>query len=187
MSAVVTKEEAKKEEKPLPAKQRGIQEAANFTKKYEEALEAARISAEHTATEGWQALYGEHRQAIEKRRKSAGERLREAASEIERGGMSEDLGKVIAEMKKTYEAICDDVIAFQRQVLEPIKQPMHRCHEIIEQARREARGLESASPLISKGVLETVEKAIRAVHKVKFDEESGMLLIKPDDEKEEND
>jgi hypothetical protein len=166
---------AVKEEQPKKVK--GSAEVAAFEKKYAEALEDARTSALHTATEGWQQLYQQHKKNVEKRRKEIGAMLHDCATSIERGETSEDLAKVMSESKKQFESMVGLIAMFDRTTIEPVKEAMHRCHEVIEQARREARGLEANSPLVARGVLEAVDAAIKKVEKVTFDEKTGIIDI----------
>lgn len=160
-----------------PSKQRGAAEVKAFQEKYAEAMEEAEVSRKLTETEGWRGLYIFNKKEVEKARKELSESLTALASSIERGSMSDETGKQIGESKKEFDRICITQRAFERQTVKPVREAMYLCHSVIEEARRDARNLETSSPLIAKGVLEAVEAAIKDVPKVTFDEETGRIEI----------
>lgn len=169
MSAV-TKEEA-------APKRKGAAEVEAFKKKYAEALEEGRISAAHTATEGWQQLYESHRKNIEKRRREIAGLLHEAATCIERGWGGDEPEEAISSAKKRLSAVLTADSIFNERTIGPVKEAVMRCQEVIAHARREAQSLESNSPLVAKGVLQAIESAIEESPKVTFDEKTGCVLI----------
>lgn len=167
-----------KEESPAKGK-KGASEVGGFLKKYDEALEEAKRSALHTATEGWQELYGKHKKDVEQRRKQIGTILHDAAKEIERGTTNDTPEEAIASAKKLYASLRIDVEVFNVRTVKPVREPVLRCTEVIEQARREARENEARTPLILKGLKELIEEAIEGVEQVDWDADSGQVVIKP--------
>jgi len=162
-------------EKEAPKVHREIEE---FRKKYAEALEGARISAEHTQTEGWKNLYSLNRHAVENRRKELGEQLEDLAKTMKRGGMDEDYEKMLGDIKKASAELRADISAFNRKAIHPVEDPVSECHRVIEDARRNARAGEIESPLTHRGMVAEMDDAIGAVDLVKFDTETGTVEIK---------
>jgi hypothetical protein len=168
MTAAATKEKAE------PKVHREIEE---FKKKYAEALEAAKISAEHTQTEGWKALYHLHRTTVDDRRKDLAEQLEELGKVMKRGGMSEGYEKQLSEIKKESTDLRADISAFQRKVITPVQSAVMECHAVIDSARRAAREGEERSPLTHRGLIAEMDDAIKAVAKVAFDSDEGTVEI----------
>jgi hypothetical protein len=156
-------------------------EIEEFRKKYTEALADAQVSASHTAQTGWQNLYGMHRLNVQKERKSLASQLRQHADTLERGTLSEEGEKWIGEVKKDSAALRGMVNAFESQTVEPVRQPVYRCESVIEDARRAAREAEGQAPLQARGLIAEMDEAINSVPKVRFDEETGVVEIKPGD------
>ncbi len=50
-------------------------EVTRFRRDYADAISHAQTSAEHTATEGWQNLYGNHQESIQRGRKDICDRM----------------------------------------------------------------------------------------------------------------
>lgn len=161
-------------EKEAPKIRREIEE---FSKRYEGALEGAKISAEHTQTEGWKNLYSLHRSTVENGRKVLAGQLEELARTMKRGGMDEDYEKQLGEIKKASAELRADISAFQRKAITPVEDPVLECHRIIDDARRAARDGETQSPLTNRGLIAEMDEAIKAVKKVRFEKESGTVEI----------
>ncbi len=152
-------------------------EIVDFNERYIEALAEARVSAEHTQTTGWQELYSLHRTTVDTRRKEMAEQLEEIARTMKRGGMSEDAEKELGELKKQSVELRADISAFNRKVIVPIQEPVMQCHHVIDQARQTARAAEAASPLTHRGLIADMDEAISLVQKVKFDDDTGVVVI----------
>jgi len=75
-------------------------EIRKFKSEYADAMSKARISEEHTATQGWQDLYGDHRESIRKQQIEISDRLKAMSETVRVRLFTEDEEKEIGELKK---------------------------------------------------------------------------------------
>src|SRR4051812_22319411 len=112
---------------PLPSEPREPKEIRDFRVKYEEALGHARVSEEHTATEGWQNLYDLHRVTIRTHQDALADRMELVVQTLRQRLLTEDEEKAVVEAKKEMTELRIREQAFQRQVIDPIIAPMVQC------------------------------------------------------------
>ena len=148
-----------------------------FEDAYREALAEARVSAEHTATEGWQGLYGEHRKADRKARQDLAGRLRWAAETIESRHLTEEEEKIVKDAIKAAVELRETAEVFDRKTVEPVRRCVERCKQVIDDAKAAAERAESSAPLTSRGVGDRIRAAIAAVPAVKWDAEKGRVVV----------
>src|SRR5512146_2018996 len=94
-----------------------------FRDDYSSALAEARISAEHTATEGWQGLYGGFQRHQRERRRNLAGWLRTIAEQLEKGGLTDEDEKAAKDTIKDVQALREDAEAFDRQTVSPVRKP----------------------------------------------------------------
>ena len=152
-------------------------EIRDFRERYAEALVAARISAEHTATQGWQDLYGAHREETKKHQDALADLLETSVATLRQRMLSEEEEKTIGETKKALTELRAADEAFQRQVIDPVTSPMIACNEVIECARAAAREAQRDAPLHVRGLVEAMETVIDTMPRIKFIVASGRLVV----------
>lgn len=163
--------------KPVPDPNQEPKEIRDFRERYAEALVAARISAEHTATQGWQDLYGAHRETTKKRQDDLADSLQSTMEVLRQRMLTEDEEKALADIKKSLTELRTADEAFQRQVIDPVTSPMIACNEVIERARAAAREAQRDAPLHVRGLVEAMETVIDTMPRIKFIVASGKLVV----------
>lgn len=159
---------------PEPSEPREI---TQFRSKYAEALQAAEVSAEHTATQGWQDLYGAHQLKIQKNRADLADRTGKLTEVMRMRFLDKDEEKAIGEIKSELAELRESDESFRRQVIDPIIAPMRECERVMEEARAIVRKAEHETPLHTRGLIESMETVIDTVPRVKFVMASGRLVV----------
>jgi hypothetical protein len=152
-------------------------EVTKFRRDYEEALTHARVSVEHTATDGWQNLYGSHQDAIQRARKGIADSLNSILEPLRLRHLTEDEEKALGDIKKEAIELRERDESFRRQTIEPVISPMDECAAVIEAARSSARAAEREFGLGNRGLIEVMETVIDTMPRVKFMTASGKLVI----------
>ncbi len=152
-------------------------EIRDFRERYHEALNHARVSAEHTATQGWQDLYTGHVEEVRKARDSQADSLESCVSALRQRLLTEVEEKACKASVAALTEIRANDDAFQRQVIDPIIQPMVECNAVIESARATARNAQREFPLHVRGLVESMETVIDTMPRVKFIVASGRLVV----------
>lgn len=148
-----------------------------FRERYAEAMAGVRISAEHTATEGWHRLYHGQRQENLERRRELAKEMKATALRLEDMGLSEEDEKSIGELKKSVTAIREAFETFDQQTISPVRQPVRDCDRIRSEAMAEARRIEAEAPMINIGMEELMRVEVAKVDKPRWDNETGRVLI----------
>jgi hypothetical protein len=91
-----------------------------FKAAYADLLDEARISAEHTATEGWQKLYAAHRESLRVNRRRLSERLKQLADTMEFRGLDEESEKSLADIRKESAEMRETHEAFESETVGPV-------------------------------------------------------------------
>lgn len=153
------------------------EEVVKFRRDYEDALAHARVSAEHTATEGWMNLYGNHMEFINKGRKAHSDRLAAILEPMRLRHLTEDEEKSMSDVRKDVIILREIDEAFRRQTIEPVIAPLQECDACIESARATARAAEREFGLGNRGLSEVMETVIDTMPRVKFMTGSGRLIV----------
>ena len=162
---------------PNPDDTQEPKEIRDFREHYNEALTHARVSAEHTATQGWQDLYGQQRESVRKEMDAVCDALAATVAVLRQRMLTEEEEKSLGDLKKALTERRESDEAFQRQVIDPITAPMVECHAVIESARAAARDAERNAPLHVRGLVESMETVIDTMPRVKFIVASGRLVV----------
>lgn len=163
------------ETSPQPNAER--KEVVDFLKEYSVALDRAKISEEHTATQGWQDLYGERIEVERKQRDRLSDRLQGFAETIRQRLFDEDEEKAIADLKKQATELRELETYWRAQIVDPIIAPLHECARVIEMYRSLVRNAVASSPLHTRGLLQAMDDAIESVPKVRFMTASGRMIV----------
>lgn len=164
------------ERKPDPAnKQKDV--IQRFDSAYSAALIDAQVSAEHTATEGWQKLYHDHVESLVDRRRALAKSMRETADIVELRGTNEEDEKEIGELKKTAVSIRDSDEAFDRQVIQPVRRPVETCERIINEHISQAGREERDAPLHNTGLEHLMRAEVAKRLRVSWDTDTGRVLV----------
>lgn len=148
-----------------------------FEEEYAGPLEDSRVSAEHTATHGWQNLYQRHRKMRASTITTMGKQLRELADTLEAFGWTEDNEKSVKDLaKQSAELRAADAI-FEQRFISRIVEPVRACERIIERYSGEARREEESNPLIAKGTIGIMAEAIESCDKPSWDDATGVVTI----------
>jgi hypothetical protein len=174
IKATVTKQQQQQQEKP---ERLGLVE--KFERDYAEALAAAHVSAEHTATEGWQALYREHRRQQREAARRHADSLRAYAEELQMAGSTEAMEKALNETKKALEALREAGAMFDRQTVEPVRKCVDDCDRVVRDAVSAAANEEERTPLINRGIEDEMKAAVARADRAKWDHETGIVRIEP--------
>lgn len=151
---------------------------SKFKEEYGQALARARISAEHTATDGWRLLYSSFRKEQRDQRRDLSEQLQKLAKSMEAMGLSEDEEKQLGEIKKGAQALRETRDVFDRKTVGPVRQPCDECRDLIAEAMNEATLAEERAPLVNVGLVELMRMTITEAEKVSWDSEEGRVLIR---------
>ncbi len=151
---------------------------AKFRLEYSEALEQARVSSEHTATEGWRRLYaGERNDDLSTRRKLA-QRLKQLAERLEDQGLNDDEVKELGGLKTLVVEASDRKFHFSLCTVGPIIQSVRACGRIAENFRNLARREEAEAPLHQAGLEERMRREISLQPVPTWDDQVGQVLIR---------
>jgi hypothetical protein len=154
-----------------------VDPVSRFIASYAKALDAAKVSMAHTATQGWRDLYERHAKAVmEDRRNLAGE-LGGLADELERGMLSEDGEKAVGEVKKAAAELRTANHYWELQTVDPVRQPVRVCEAILSSAIDEARRIEAESPLTNSGLVKLMRAAVSRCARPAWDSETGTISI----------
>lgn len=150
-----------------------------FREEYAEALNEVRVSATHTATDGWQGLYqGFHKGNREARRGVSAE-LKAIAERLEVGDATESDEKDIGDIKKRVTELRAVREIFDRETVQPVREPVEKCHKVIADAKRQAESDEERAPMINIGLVDTMVMAIAEVERAAWDSDRGRVEIRP--------
>lgn len=149
-----------------------------FREEYTDALSEARIQAEHTMTEGWRTLYTAERKLDRDERRKLGERLEQIGKWLSgKAWQGEEMEKEIGDIKKSAGILRERREHFDLTTVGPIKACVDACHEVVNEARAEARLLQDRTPLLNSELVERMQAATENVPRVEWDEEKGMVVI----------
>jgi hypothetical protein len=160
------------------ARRRNEDPVERFRNAYEEALAEVKVSADHTLTAGWQALYGAERKQERELRLNLSKRLESVARTLRDQGSSEDIEKSLGEVKRSAEAIRERREHFDQTTVEPVRRCVSAADKAIEDARSQARRLQEEMPLIHKGLDAAMRRAIEQVQRAHWDEDTGTVTIR---------
>lgn len=163
-------------EKTAPAKKHGAF-IDRFREAYEATLATARLSAEHTATEGWQTLYSDYRKSVQARRKQLAKDMRSIADTLEKYGLDDEDEKRIGEIKKQCAELREEQAVFTAKTVNPVRDPVNECDKLIETTRYDANRAESESPLTHRGIVEIFKAELGRLSRATWDDETGRVLI----------
>jgi hypothetical protein len=152
-------------------------EVRDFRSAYEAALDKARVSAEHTATEGWQNLYLTHREMVSKTLAELHNDLSKLAKTIASRLLQPDEERILTDTKRALVSLRETDEAFQRLVVDPVISPVRECDQAINDALAAADIAERTNPLYAKNLREIMETVIGTMPRVKFMVKSGRLEI----------
>lgn len=149
-----------------------------FRDAYGPALADARVSAEHTATLGFQKLVGDHMEDMKARRRAIAASLHKIATWIEDYGPDDGVEKDIQDEKKLVVELVAESSTFFAQVLKPIQAPVEECERIITNHMNEAERDERSAPLHNAGLVELLKDEIALVPKAMYDRDKHLVIIK---------
>ncbi len=165
------------EKKPKPVNQhRDL--VTRFKDNYAEALGRALISETHTATEGWQKLYIDHRAAVRKARQGLAKSIQAIAELVEKGLADEVQEKEIGDLKKECAELREHEAVFMAQTIEPVRAPADECRKIISDYMQQAANDEARTPLVNSGLEDLMKVAVSSVDKVEWNVDRGQVAVK---------
>lgn len=165
------------ETNPQPSPNQREDLVARFHREYRAALADARTAAEHTGTEGWQALYAKQRDDARDSRRDMAKRLKNAAQTLEDFGLSEDGEKSVKDIMKESATLREANEAFKRQVIDRVTAPVMTCERIAEHFLNEARRQEHDAPLHNVGLEHLMKDAVASESKPSFDDDTGIVTV----------
>lgn len=163
------------ESRPENENQRDV--ILRFLDDYRIALEQARISANHTATEGWQRLYQGHYEKQRKKRREMAGRLRLLATALEDFGLDEDQEKELRDIRTASAELRSLEEVFQAQTVEPVRAPVAECDRLIRQAIADAQREEAAAPLHNPGLEHLMRDTIAHLEKPTWSSDRGLVEL----------
>lgn len=101
-----------------------------FRDEYAMALDEARVSAAHTATDGWKRLYGAHQAACLDKRRDLSKQIKIHANTLEIVGWSEEDEKAVKDLAKDSATLRDTIAAFDRAVTERVTASVRGCEKV---------------------------------------------------------
>lgn len=146
-----------------------------FRKVYDQLVADARVSQQHTETEGWKALYAQHRDLMKKRRQELSDRMTGLAAGLVQIGV--DVLKDLGECRKELADILVVEQQFDQSTIGPVKAPVDECREAITDAMTEAEELERKTPLVNQGIAQEMAAAVKSAPKVTWDPKDGVVRI----------
>ena len=166
------------ERNPSP-KNKQLDPIALFREEYAAALADAEVSAQHTATEGWQRLYASRRKADRDARRAVADSLRNLADRLEVRPLEEDEVKEFAQVKAAYVEADDNAAGFTNRTVFPVREPVNRCDALVTDHLFKATSEEERTPLHSMGLEESMRMAIASVPRPRWDDDLGRVEIVP--------
>lgn len=148
-----------------------------FREDYAAIVVDAERSAQHTATAGWQELYGAvRRDLLRERVRIAGE-LRRLADLADESGLTEDDEKDLGDAKKSAVELRQRWECFERDVVDAVRRPVKAAQDCLAHYRGAADRDEAMSPLINSGLVELMRIAIAEQRLVRWDDETGSVQV----------
>lgn len=147
---------------------------------YLEAFEDVRVSAVHTATEGWGRVYQGHLSEVKQRRLAVAKVLSAQAETMDVRLLVEDEEKEVKDAIKQNVELRDFETQWEKQVLRPITEPVTRCKEIIENSRAAADREERNAPLVNVGLCQILDDMIATLPRAEWEERTGRVKITGD-------
>lgn len=160
---------------PDPSPNQKMDPVSRFLHAYAKALVYVRVSRDHAATEGWQALYADHIKHVRDDRRRLAETLAKLANTLERTGLDEDGEKAIGDIKKEAIELREAEQHWQRQMVDPVSNPAMVCQQMRSDAMAEARAVEAREPLIHVGLSAIMQEAIDSQPRATWDAETGRV------------
>lgn len=149
-----------------------------FRADYGIVLQEARVSAEHTATFGWQGLYAARKRKDRDSRRNLAESLKAKAELLETVGWSEDDEKAVKDIAKSSLEMREAETVFERTVVDRVAQPVFECDRIRREYRNRAANEERSAPLHNVGLEALTEAEIARQPTPIFNRETGVVEIK---------
>lgn len=148
-----------------------------FRTAYAPALADAEVSAEHTQTEGWQRLYGTHRESGRAKRREIAKRLRRLATQLEDFGWSEEDEKSVKDAAKESAELTAEDAVFDREAVDRVRAPVQKCERIVREFVGEAERVERDAPLHAKGTTDALKSEIATHRHPDWSDETGMVVM----------
>ncbi len=154
-----------------------VDPVTRFIQNYAKALDAAKVSRDHTNTEGWRDLYANHAASVMDGRRRLAKELAGLADQLERGLLTEDGEKAIGEVKKAALELRTANHYWELQTVDPVRQPVRVCEAMLVTAVDEARRMEADAPMIHIGLTELMRQQVARSARVSWDHETGTVVI----------
>ena len=168
-----------KEKPKFDVTQEAEKQVAEIQQRYSEAVSAARKAADTTSTEAWQANYAEQRRWTARVITEALAIITSTCKAIEAGGTTEDWEKGIKDAVKGLTEERERSAAWVRRAVDPYSATVLACDDLRSTAQRDARRMEDANPLTSRGLVEAVNVIVQKWPVPIWDEVSGVVRILP--------
>lgn len=163
---------------PSPDPKSNKEPILKFRDEYEHALSLARVSEEHTSTEGWRTLYAGVREADKVARREGARRLRLLADAMEMVGLSEEDEKGIKDIVKNSAELREKATTFERETVDRVTAPVMQCEQLIQNHIFNAEQMESRDPMFNIGILELMKMEVAKQPKPWFDKETGVVSVR---------
>jgi hypothetical protein len=154
-----------------------------FIEIYAEVVQEGHRHAEHTATEGWQELYGDHLDEDDKTRKAIADQLKEFAKVIVKPDIvvdPKDL-KPLNDARKDAAEHLAALLNFREDVVSKVSDVAKRANEIVNKYRNLARQTENDAPLHNSGLITAMDNAIKQSPVVHWDKKTGVITVEEQD------
>lgn len=163
--------------KPDDGPERAEVFVAEAQEKYSDAIAAARLSSETTATEAWKRVYRDQMTAHRKAINDAINDVTAGVDSIQGGDSTETVEKLI---KDGVKAIAEERIrhtAWMNRAIAPHKSSVTACDEIRTSIITKALRAEEESPLVNSGLAADVRKVVDGWPKPSWNDGDGCVLM----------
>jgi hypothetical protein len=148
-----------------------------FRTMYVSALAEAQVSAEHTGTEGWQALYKTFMKDDRERRREVSQSLKAYALQLEMNGLTEEDEKALGDLKKQCAEARETREVFEAKTVQPVKACVEICQKVLSDARQWARAEQDRAPLTARNLVAEFDAEIKRHPIATWDDETGRVQI----------
>ena len=153
-----------------------VDPVTRFIQRYAKALDAAKVSMAHTDTDGWRRLYAGHAEYLLDARRKLSKELTSLAESLEVGHLTEEGEKELGDVKKAAMELRVANGYWERQTVDPVRQPVRTCEQMLVSAVDEARRIEADQPMLNIGLTELMRAQVARSARVSWDSEIGAVV-----------
>lgn len=149
-----------------------------FAEKYEPLLAEAKQASQLTYEDAWANLYREELRMQRDVSKTIGTSLETLGKRMGDGmWIGEEDEKELGQLKKDAQELRQRKDNFEATTVGPIRGPVEKCDQLINEIMHKAAMAEEQTPLINRGLEDTVRDAIGAIYRPEWNAKTGQITL----------